>query len=120
MTTRRTTDECANYQNLRPLWKEYLMNVVEWIRRTILRPRTPDEVLDEIAKRNADDIALSGYVRGWHRGCPASERPMLGTYALVPNGTGGVMCEACGAHDLVARAEAESALTHFLGENDHG
>lgn len=96
------------------------MSAVGWIHRTIFRRKTPDEILDAIAKRNAENVAPSGYVRGWHRGCPASERPMLGTYALIPDGDGGVMCEACGAHHLVARAEAESALTHFFEENDHG
>lgn len=45
-------------------------------------------------------------VRGWHGGCPAAERGMLGTYALVGNPDGTVFCEVCGAQDLLPREEA--------------
>lgn len=58
---------------------------------------------------NAPDVAPSGYVRGWHGGCPARSPGMLGTYALVPDGDGGVRCDACGATDLVPRRSEEES-----------
>lgn len=46
-------------------------------------------------------------IRGWHGGCPAAEKPFLGTYALVGSKDGTVSCEACGATDLLPHQEAK-------------
>ena len=46
-------------------------------------------------------VGENGYVRGWHRDCPAVALPFLGTYKLRLAADGTVFCEACGAPDLV-------------------
>lgn len=73
-----------------------------WWRREFATRR---EVL-RAYKRTAD-VAPSGWVRGWHRDCPAAEPPALGSYALVPDGNGGVRCKKCGATGLVPRGSKE-------------
>lgn len=51
-------------------------------------------------RHRSGDLNARGEVRGWHEGCPATEPPFLGTYALVPGPKGRVDCAACGAIDL--------------------
>lgn len=80
-----------------------------WWRREFATHGEVIRVLGAIVLANrTPDVAPSGRVRGWHRGCPAAETPALGTYALVPDGDGGVRCDACGATDLVPNRSEET------------
>lgn len=76
------------------------------------RERKIDRTLRRVERQAEQDVAPNGYVRGFHGGCPAVEgfpRP-LGTYALVPDPDGGVMCEACGERGLLPHITAANAL----------
>lgn len=84
------------------------------------RERKLDRVLRRVRKRATRDVTKAGTVRGFHGGCPAAEPPFLGTYALAPDGEGGMWCTACGTTDLLPYQAAmdEARRAGLIDEED--